>query len=125
MTYHQSRNKLLSSVNRLESDLFRLRQATPTNDFIIARQEAILKSIKDFIEIAEQYLDDSIDSHTRIMMDMRLTIMKQALIIKAAKVSYPTVNQDIRTIQDCYFASTDQFSKVGQHTIDHIEIDVI
>jgi len=92
------------------------------NDFIVKKQSDLIDAFNGYF--AELELMDKIiaDDPYKELIEV---IRKQAMIIEAAGIIYPTINQDIRTIQDYYLISQDRIDEVGKQSIDNTLIKVI
>lgn len=51
-------------------------------------------------------------------------IKKQALIIEAAGIEYPTINQSIEHIHDIYLQSQGRSQDIGTFTKDQITVEI-
>jgi len=120
MSYQK--HQLNKSIRKLKERVAFIKSQPSLNQKSIDFYLEIIQSIENYvnlIEVSESFLvNNSIDPLLEI-------IKKQALIIKAAKIQYPTINQSLEHIQDIYFSSTGQIERMGYSEIIEIEIPII
>jgi exonuclease VII small subunit len=74
--------------------------------------EQLERAIVQHLEASQMELDH-VNSRYQDMLDqLNLIIKKQALIIEAAGIQFPTINQPIQVIYDTYLASTKQYDQI-------------
>jgi len=120
MSYQK--HQLNKSVRKLSERITYLKAQLNPNKQSINFYSEIIHSIESYVKLMEEnesfLLNNSIDP-------LLVIIKKQALIIKAAKIQYPTINQSIEHIQDIYFSSTGQLERLGSSDIKDVEIPII
>lgn len=74
--------------------------------------EQLERSIVEQLESSQMELDQVNIKYQDRLDQMNEIIKKQALIIEAAGIQFPTINQPIQVIYDTYLAATKQFDKI-------------
>lgn len=122
MNYNQAKNNLVKQVNYLKKDVEKYNLTPNANAFIIRNKQNTIDAITDFLALAEQNINDAASPNLELIE----VIKKQALIIAAAKIEYPTINQPIELIYEHYLSSIDEHERMGKsHKNITVKIGVI
>ena len=74
--------------------------------------EQLERAIVEHLESSQMELDEVNIKYQDRLDQLYEIIKKQALIIEAAGIQFPTINQPIQVIYDTYLASTKQFDQI-------------
>ena len=74
--------------------------------------EQLERAIVEHLESSQMELDQVNTKYQDRLDQLYEIIKKQALIIEAAGIQFPTINQPIQVIYDTYLASTKQFDQI-------------
>jgi hypothetical protein len=110
----------------LRQDLKKSALNAHTNQYQQKKYEDLLKSFDEYITHLDFIQKATPDTIPLTHLDLLEVIKKQALIIKAARIDYPTINQPLPLIYDYYLASIGDMKNLGapHHRIT-VEIEVI
>lgn len=117
-----NRLKFLFSQYELDCNNYKLKPNS--NAFIIKKQSDLIDIFNAYInelDQAESFVPDSVQEQNQLLEVIR----KQAMIIEAAGIVYPTINQDIRIIQDYYLIAKDRINEVPSQSILPVVIKVV
>ena len=118
MTYDLLRQELIEQAHLTKSNLDSYRLKRDANSSYIAKQQRLLDAISQFIEAA--------DATSSPNDDLITVIKKQALIISAAHIVYPTINQSMGYLYDCYLKSQGRDEEIGQdHKTINVQISIL
>lgn len=122
MKYNEHKSELLSAIHKLQSEMDKYRLKQDANSYYISRQISLIQKATDFITSA----DDLISKTKSPNQELITIIKKQALIIDAAKITFPTINQSLELIHDYYLQSIGNTEKIGQQNPEiSVEIKII
>jgi len=82
------------------------------------------QAITTYMEQTEEQLQELEYNHQRQTAELVETVKKQALIIEAAGVVFPTINQSMSVIYESYLASTGQYHTFDRSTFDPDKVQV-
>ena len=82
------------------------------------------QAITAYMEQTEEQLEQLEYNHQRQTAELVETVKKQALIIEAAGVVFPTINQPMSLIYESYLATKGQYHTFDRSTFDPDKVQV-
>ena len=82
------------------------------------------QAITTYMEQTEEQLQELEYNHQRQTAELVETVKKQALIIEAAGVVFPTINQSMSVIYESYLATKGQYHTFDPSTFDPDKVQV-
>ena len=112
MSIHKELNNLRNRIKQYE-----LKPDHSDTYLIWMRQ--LEQAILEHLEQSDMDQQQLLHKHTKTTDQLYEIIKKQALIIEAAGIQFPTINQPLQLIYDTYLASKKQFDQIPTKLAPH------
>lgn len=111
-------------IKQLKDRIASYRLKTDKSDSYLQWMEDMLQALQEYAEDSEMQLQEQRYIEQRRQLELIEIIKKQALIIDAANIIYPTINQSLASIYDIWLSSKGRIHDLPVKDIDAISVQI-
>lgn len=117
-------NQMQKQIKQLKDRIASYRLKTDKSDSYLQWMEDMLQALQEYAEDSEMQLQEQRYIEQRRQLELIEIIKKQALIIDAANIIYPTINQSLASIYDIWLSSKGRIHDLPVKDIDAISVQI-